>query len=367
VVTVAAFDPASCPRVGARAAARARAATRVLADIPAQWRVELPPLGGATLTVLGTDLDPGGQDSSAEPSVGEACTLTIARGRDVGRLAVSSALAARLVDAALGSRGGLASARTLGPAERGVLVALLAPVLAPLGWWLTLAPAPTAATAGTSISVALRIEGGFGVGALRLDLPLVPSGSLRHWPARAGGLPVVARLEIAATELPAADAVGLAVGDAVVFDGRPAARYLASAGADEPWEGQLAVGAHAAPVQVQPNGELELVGEFEMTATPFERTVTIQKEGAMDFSGPTEKAGAVLAAAPIEVVAELARITLRGDEVLGLAPGVVLTVAADRRHAIALRVGGEIWAEGELVDVEGELGVRVTRLLRSDR
>jgi flagellar motor switch protein FliM len=85
----------------------------------------------------------------------------------------------------------------------------------------------------------------------------------------------------------------------------------------------------------------------------------------MDVSGPTEKASSVLAAAPIEVVAELARLTLRGDEVLGLAPGVVLTVAADRRQAIVLRVGGEIWAEGELVDVDGQLGVRVTRLLRA--
>jgi len=27
---------------------------------------------------------------------------------------------------------------------------------------------------------------------------------------------------------------------------------------------------------------------------------------------------------------------------------------------VALRVGGEIWAEGELCDVDGELGVRVT-------
>jgi flagellar motor switch/type III secretory pathway protein FliN len=365
VVTIAAFDLASCPRVGARAAANARAAARVLADLPAQWRVELPPLGGVTLTVLGTDLDPDGEDPSAERSAGGACTLNV--GRDVGRLVVSSSLAARLVDAALGSRGGLASARTLGPAERGVLVVLLGPALAPFGWWLTLAPAAAATSAGAAISVTLRIEGGFGVGALRLDLPRAPSAFLRHWPARARGLPVVARIEIAATELPAFEAAGLAVGDAVVFDGRPAARYLAGAGSDEPWEGQLAVGGYAAPVQVQANGELELVGEFQMTERPVERTVTIHQEGAMDFSGPTEKAGAVLAAAPIEVVAELARITLRGDEVLGLAPGVVLTVAADRRHAIALRVGGEIWAEGELVDVEGELGVRVTRLLRSDR
>jgi flagellar motor switch/type III secretory pathway protein FliN len=50
--------------------------------------------------------------------------------------------------------------------------------------------------------------------------------------------------------------------------------------------------------------------------------------------------------------------------VLGLAPGVVLAPAVDRRRAIVLRAGGEPWAEGELVEVEGELAVRVTRLLR---
>jgi flagellar motor switch/type III secretory pathway protein FliN len=83
----------------------------------------------------------------------------------------------------------------------------------------------------------------------------------------------------------------------------------------------------------------------------------------MDVSGPTQMATAALAAAPIEVTAELARLTLRGEELLGLAPGVVLTVGAERVRAVVLRAGGEIWAEGELVDVEGELGVRVTRLL----
>jgi flagellar motor switch protein FliM len=94
------------------------------------------------------------------------------------------------------------------------------------------------------------------------------------------------------------------------------------------------------------------------------RKVAVVKEGTMDVSGPTEMATAALAAAPIEVTAELARLTLRGEELLALAPGVVLSVAAARNRAVVLRAGGEIWAEGELVDVEGELGVRVTRLLR---
>lgn len=73
-------------------------------------------------------------------------------------------------------------------------------------------------------------------------------------------------------------------------------------------------------------------------------------------------ATAVLAAAPVEVVAELGRVTLRGDEVAGLAPGSVLVFG--RAGAIALRVGDEIWAEGELVDVDGALGVRVTSVSR---
>jgi flagellar motor switch/type III secretory pathway protein FliN len=69
----------------------------------------------------------------------------------------------------------------------------------------------------------------------------------------------------------------------------------------------------------------------------------------------------VLSAASIEVVAELGRVSLRGDELLGLAPGAVLALGG-RRTGVALRVGGELWADGEIVDIDGELGVRITRL-----
>ena len=81
----------------------------------------------------------------------------------------------------------------------------------------------------------------------------------------------------------------------------------------------------------------------------------------MSASGSNTDATTVLAAASIEVVAELGRVSLRGDELLGLAPGAVLAIGMGRT-GVALRVGGEIWAEGEIVDIDGELGVRVTRL-----
>jgi type III secretion system YscQ/HrcQ family protein len=348
-VKTAPFDLRSCPSVGAAEAHATRVAARVLASLPGAWRVDLPPLGEASLTVAGID-------ATARPP--DAIALSIGRGRDRGRLSLAQPFAARLVDAALGGRGVFSAARPLGPAERAVLVALLAPLLDAIGWSPDLAPEPTA-TAGPGIAVG--VEGAFGVGVLWLDLPASAAPTAPEaWWRRAAGLPVEACVEIAATELPASELARLACGDALVFDGTGAGAFAANTD----WEGRLAIGDYAAALRLDLRGALTLVGDFQLTGAPAGRKVGVAKEGTMDVTGPTEMATAALAAAPIEIVAELARLTLRGEELLGLAPGVVLTVTADRRRAVVLRAGGEAWAEGELVDVEGELGVRVTRLLR---
>jgi flagellar motor switch/type III secretory pathway protein FliN len=168
------------------------------------------------------------------------------------------------------------------------------------------------------------------------------------WRARARRVPVVGRIELAVTGVPAAALAGVAVGDAIVFDGQRSTAF-SDAGS---WNGRLCVGAHAAEVAVDAAGMLSVVGGF----SPVKN-----QEGTMSDSGSNTDATTVLAAAAIEVVAELGRITLRGDELLGLAPGAVLAVGA-RRTSISLRVGGELWADGEIVDIDGDLGVRVTRL-----
>jgi type III secretion protein Q len=67
----------------------------------------------------------------------------------------------------------------------------------------------------------------------------------------------------------------------------------------------------------------------------------------------------VLAAAPIEIIAELGRAVLRADEVMTLGPGSVVTFGAVAPALVELRVGDQRWATGELVNVEGQLGVRL--------
>jgi flagellar motor switch/type III secretory pathway protein FliN len=350
-VNTAPFDLRSCPPVRVSEARATRALAETWASLPRSWQADLPPFGAVAVAVAGID-------SASRPR--DAITLGLCDGRARGRLCLARPFAARLCDVALGGRGTFAAARPLGPAERGLLVGLLGPALDPIGWSLDLAPPTAEAELAMAVSMAVKIEGAFGPGVLWLDLPAGHRGATSAWRESAAGLPIEARLEIATTTLTASELVKLLPGDALVFDGTGVAAL--AAGAD--WAARLAIGAHGAAARVDPGGGVTLVGDFQLTGTAGGRKVGVAKEGTMDVSGPTEMATAALAAAPIEITAELARFTLRGEELLGLVPGVVLTVPADRRGAVVLRAGGEIWAEGELVDVEGELGVRVTRLLR---
>jgi hypothetical protein len=248
-------------------------------------------------------------------------------------MTVDPDFATRLVDATLGA-GAFRAPRGLGPAERGMLAGILGGALQPLGWSIGLGRLPPVAAGAAQ--VCLRLETPVATG--RLWLPIAAAGAepvsrgVDAFRQRARRLTVVASVRIAATDIAVGDLAALTPGDAVVFDGYGADDFRA----DAAWPGELAMGewlaTHAAPVHIDTVGGITLAGGFEGRgdALPVHG-----KEIEMNASGSTEVTAA-LAAAPIEVVAELGRIRLRGEEVLGLA--------------------------AELVDVDGELGVRVIRM-----
>ena len=292
-----------------------------------------------------------GYDS--DPDRIDAVALAVSFGAGRGRVSVESSFAARLVDTVLGGGGVFSTARSIGPAGHGVLVGVLAPVFDRIDGSLQLGPVvPREGRERELASVLFRLETVVASGWLRLTPPagdLLPriDGS-DTWRARAGRILVTGCVEIAATGVPAGALAGVAVGDAVVFDSVRAATFAANAS----WDCRLRIGGHAADVIVDAAGKVSVDGGF----SPLQ-----DEEGKMSASGSNTDATTVLAAASIEVVAELGRVSLRGDELLGLAPGAVLAVGMGRT-GVSLRVGGEVWAEGEIVDIDGELGVRVTRL-----
>jgi flagellar motor switch/type III secretory pathway protein FliN len=267
-------------------------------------------------------------------------------------------LATRMVDAALVGGGAFLSARRLGPAERGVLSGLLGTLFQPLGWRIGLGRVPPRPDEGAA--ACFRVETPIGIGRVWLgigeasaDATTAAAAFTRHAPA----LAVVVLAQIAATDLTAREVAALAVGDAVVFTGCAASSLTAEGG----WRGELAIGepapAYAVPIEIDVAGTITVAGGFERRADGVRN---LRKETDMATSELTG-ATVALAAAPIEVVAEVGRIRLRGDEVMGLVPGAVLTLPEGRTR-VSLRIAGELLAEGELVDVDGELGVRVTRM-----
>jgi flagellar motor switch/type III secretory pathway protein FliN len=81
-----------------------------------------------------------------------------------------------------------------------------------------------------------------------------------------------------------------------------------------------------------------------------------------DAESPPALEQAVLEA-PLVVRVELASVSLAAREWACLKPGDVLETRRRLGGPVVLRAGGQALAHGELVNIEGELGVRVTRLL----
>ena len=63
------------------------------------------------------------------------------------------------------------------------------------------------------------------------------------------------------------------------------------------------------------------------------------------------------------VVVELGRIRMNAAQVVRLHKGQVLRLARGPNDPVDLVVNGKLFARGELIEVEGELGVRLVQII----
>jgi flagellar motor switch/type III secretory pathway protein FliN len=342
-MTVRPFTLGHCPNVSESDVRASRAALRMISDLPERWSFAAPPLGqgGAAIVGIGaTAMDLGSG----------VLVLSTFTGIEYGRVEIDGVFAALIVEAMLGQVP-RPTVRRLGPAEAGVVAGLLGRAFESIGWTLRLGSTP--AVAGDQVTILLRlVVPPVGAGFVHLRLPETVSSRhpevIEDRRARWARVHVVARVEVAATLLSASAVAALSTGDLVVFEDR-----LAFSAAGESWEARLAVGERTdrfvAPIHIAADGSWTF-GER------FSRERSALTEANVDSSDET-----LIGSAPIEVVAELGRITLRADEAMALVPGAVLAVGGSR-FQVTLRVAGHAWAEGEIVNVEGRLGVRVVRV-----
>ena len=209
-VNATTLDLNGCPT--RRACGRGRDAPsdgRLLASLPDGWEVELPPLGAVNLATVGVGDVPA-----------DALALGIRREGATARLCVATALATRWVDRAIGGGELFAPVRALGPAERGVLLALLAPLLDPIGWSFVLGPGAGRCWPGCHLA-------GRGRRGRRHDVAASapPGDRARASTDRARHVcPIEVGVWLASTTLARGALVDVVAGDVVVFDGVASAR-----------------------------------------------------------------------------------------------------------------------------------------------
>lgn len=282
-----------------------------------------------------------------------------------GVLELDPRLGACLIDRVLGGEGGARvpfPAAGLHPVEAGTLAYLLARIAAEakLGFFLRAVlntPAAMRAALGEGSLYACRftVELGEDRGVARLWLP---APSLEDGPTHATELsPILAgvALEVPVlggrATLSARELGGLRVGDALLLD-----EVYTRPGPAGDVRCVLGGGRRA-----------ELRASIEAGRLVFKdiqrRANEARTKGRpMSESESRHDPIALAGDAPVELTVELARFTLTLEELARVRPGEVLATGRRIGERIALRAGERTVALCELVEIEGEVGVRVLKL-----
>jgi type III secretion protein Q len=281
-------------------------------------------------------------------------------------LELSAAFAERLVDRALGGDGAPELPPTLQPLDelsRGALAYAVARVVAALGSGMRLRhithevnDIALALGAGSVSVCAIEVRIGADSGSMRLYAPAALT--LRSYPRAKlhslETLPLTLIARVGSAALAWSEIAALHVGDVVVLD----ESSLAFDGAK--------FGGHVV-VHVAGSGT-HLLCALRDRGVEVE-SLTCVKEPSMSSGRVQASDGRatvpdLAADAPIELGVELARFSLTLGELQRTRPGDVLITGRAIGEAVTLRAGGRAIAQGDLVDVDGEIGVRITQFLQ---
>jgi flagellar motor switch/type III secretory pathway protein FliN len=281
------------------------------------------------------------------PALGQ--TLWFNRDRLAAGLLVEPALAAFLAARVLRRAEPLADPREpLTPSLAGLIAALAVETARRCGVGVTLLGAPPVGEEALVLELTLLLEGrpftltAYVVGAEVAEAAPVELAALGELTLR---LPLV----VGSVALDRQELLSLEVGGALVLDAG------ATIGPDAAGRGVLVspLGERGIKVELRPDGRL-VVGETT------EARLTVEREKTSDSDGETLTD--VLLDTPVVVRVELGSVSMSAREWAQLGPGDVIETAQRIAEPVVLRVSGREVGRGELVNVDGQVGVRIQKL-----
>lgn len=293
-------------------------------------------------------------------------------------LSLESALVAQLVRRVVGQPPRVDSGAPLGPATTGAALAILAEVARRIARDAPLAPdfsqhmesrgTPPLASAqpGLAVDFWIRLDGVSHAGFASVAVEGAPQKTLpANRDAVHASLPVSLALVLARCELDASDYHSLTLGDVVLPSDRAILAWLiaANGGASIPDKAVAwlcSPGATRGLVVSGLGGKLCLAGACNLS---YDAAVTSKNAG----ESPTAQDAAtdVILDAPVVVHLEMGSVTLSAQSWLDLHIGDVVCSGIPVGRSITLRVADRAVAEGELVTVDGQVGVRIQRFLKA--
>lgn len=189
--------------------------------------------------------------------------------------------------------------------------------------------------------------------------------------AALGSVSVVARVEAAEIALSVDEIASLEPGDIVVLDHHSLTKT------PESFTGEVLVklghgenGAVRGCVSADGAGMRLTLSAIVVQESPQETDMADSDNNDEAGQGPEvteagdnlEQTQSLLRDVPAPVVVELGRLRLSTAQVMRLRAGQVLRLPRGPRDPVDLVVGDKVFARGELVEVEGELGVRILKV-----
>ena len=98
--------------------------------------------------------------------------------------------------------------------------------------------------------------------------------------------------------------------------------------------------------------------------SPADEVEDVREEDVPEIDSVAVESRRMTADVPLQLVAVLGKKTLSMKELLSLKMGQVLDLARPVNEQVDLVAGGKLFARGELVDIDGKLGVRIIKMVR---
>jgi type III secretion system YscQ/HrcQ family protein len=189
--------------------------------------------------------------------------------------------------------------------------------------------------------------------------------------ARLSGVKTWLRAEIGRAEVNAADVARLGSGDVVLVDELTARPDQGQGGTARVKVGKGKAGWFDAEILVEEGKFKAKVSGFQLGDEPRhteEPGVGNENQEGAEGEAPQEEAGAADGAdlindIPLQIVVELARIPVTAEQVVQIKVGQVIDLNRVPGEPVEMSVNGKVVARGELVEVEGHLGVRILSLM----